>query len=94
MSAGQDLAGEKPKQRARSGQREAAIGATPEDFSRHCAAPTVKTPGNVQPGIGKGLSKAPVARMMRRDLMTRDRPEAETPSSSDGEAIHTTAPGR
>ena len=51
-------------------------GTIPEVFSSTCAAPTVITPGSVQPGIGNGRSCAPVARMtasattvsMRREL--------------------------
>jgi hypothetical protein len=38
-----------------------ADGASPDDFSNDCAAPTPITPGSVQPGIGHGRSCAPAA---------------------------------
>ena len=51
-------------------------------FSSVCPAPTVITPGSVQPRTGIGRSSAPVARMTRRAGITpRGRP-AETPISS------------
>ena len=71
-------------------------GTRPEVFSSSCAAPAVMTPGNVQPGIGKGRSSAPVARITCFACTSRATPSRETPISKpsfDRVTAQTVAPG-
>ena len=56
----------------------------PEALSSPCAAPTVITPGKVQPGIGIGRSSAPVQTITRRARVSRDRLFTETRAHARG----------
>ena len=58
------LPSQQVKQRTAAGQHHGLGGTTSALLRRICAAPAVRTPGKVQPGIGNGRSMAPEHRMM------------------------------
>ena len=64
------------------------------DFSRVCSAPTVITPGRVQPGTGTGRSIAPVATITWPACIRVETPSQLTHTSRSGVTCQTRLLGR